>query len=196
MYFGCAPLISGPGCEVLVALDRHGHQRVEWLNTGTVTGAQLRVLFSDALEPNATLLCDSGRFGPFGQLRFTAEGRVRCLIRVPAAAGGALEPYHNRNARGWLARYRRWVVRFHGIATKYVPNYLAWRTKLDRIESGPWLEAMMPYLMGPTSPTIPDDTGGRAAGGGSLSPGQTPPATLPVPVPLPILRPDPRGQPG
>ena len=29
-------------------------------------------------------------------------------------------------------RLKTWMVRFHGVATKYLPNYLGWRQCLER----------------------------------------------------------------
>ena len=165
MYYDWLPWFALPGCKVIVARDRHGAQRVEFVDTGTLTGAQLRALFDDVLAEDALLLCPTGRFGPFGHLRPTRSGGMRRLVRVSATSGLGLERFHNRNARTWLARFGSWLVRFHGVATRYVPNYLAWRTKLDLIESGPWLDALLPYVGGPTSPTLPDDTRGMGDGG-------------------------------
>ena len=28
-------------------------------------------------------------------------------------------------------RFRQWLARFHGVASRYLPNYLGWRWALD-----------------------------------------------------------------
>lgn len=164
MYYGWLPIYPRPGCGIIVARDRHGRQREEWINTRTLTGAQLRALFDEGLSEDSTILCNSGRFGPFGQLRFTRDGGERRLIRVSGAAGWRLERFHNLNARAWLGSFGHWIRRFHGIATKYVPNYLAWRKKLDLIGDALWLDALWAYVAGVPLPTVHANRGGRESG--------------------------------
>lgn len=35
--------------------------------------------------------------------------------------------YHIQNVNSYISRLKRWMVRFHGVGTAYLPNYLAWR---------------------------------------------------------------------
>ncbi len=40
--------------------------------------------------------------------------------------------WHVQNVNAYHQRLKGWMARFHGVATKYLPNYLAWRQLLDR----------------------------------------------------------------
>jgi len=163
--------IASRSCVVVVARDRSGGHRAEPLPGGGFTGWQVRAVFDELLAPGSTLLCNIGRYGPYRWLTHTPTGDNRCLIHVGNASGAGLEPYHNRNARRWVGRLNQWLVRFRGVASHYIPSYLAWRRMLDLVESGPWLAALLPCLERPSSPTLPGNSGG---GRGDMTPANPP----------------------
>ena len=144
MYYGRVPVLARPGCVVVVAMDRQGGHIAERLDTRRLTGAQLQTLFDDVVAADATVLCNSGRYGPHGWLQRTSSGASRPLIRVPRFGGYDRNPYHNRNAHAWLRRFSDWLGRFRGVATRYLPSYLEWRRVLDLAEAGPWLVRLIP----------------------------------------------------
>ncbi|MFC5510521.1 IS1595 family transposase, partial [Massilia jejuensis] len=38
---------------------------------------------------------------------------------------------HVQNVNAYHRRFRQWLARFHGVASRYLPNYLGWRWALD-----------------------------------------------------------------
>ena len=40
--------------------------------------------------------------------------------------------FHIQNVNDYHSRLKGWMGRFHGVATKYLPNYLGWRRCLER----------------------------------------------------------------
>jgi len=56
--------------------------------------------------------------------------RLRAGVRVRGTV-------HVQNANGCHRRFREWLARFHGVASRCLPNYLGWRWALDdrRVES-------------------------------------------------------------
>jgi hypothetical protein len=40
-------------------------------------------------------------------------------------------PYHLQNMNGYHSRFKRWLLRFRGVASRYLTNYLGWRHSLD-----------------------------------------------------------------
>jgi len=38
---------------------------------------------------------------------------------------------HVQNVNGYHRRFRQWLARFNGVASRYLPNYLGWRWALD-----------------------------------------------------------------
>ena len=40
--------------------------------------------------------------------------------------------FHIQNVNAYDSRLKRWMMRFHGVETIYLPNYLGWRRCLER----------------------------------------------------------------
>jgi hypothetical protein len=38
---------------------------------------------------------------------------------------------HVQNVNATVSRLKKWLARFNGVASKYLPNYLAWRRRLE-----------------------------------------------------------------
>ena len=53
----------------------------------------------------------------------------RRLPRPARRRGGA---FHIQNVNAYHSRLKNWMARFHGVATKYLVNYLGWRRMLER----------------------------------------------------------------
>lgn len=47
-------------------------------------------------------------------------------LRVKEAA------FHIQNVNAYHSRLNNWMARFHGVATRNLPNYLGWRRMLER----------------------------------------------------------------
>ena len=61
---------------------------------------------------------------------------------LPARVDGQI---HVQNVNAYHSRFKQWLGRFHGVASKYLPNYLGWRWAIDgeRIRSSQgFLEAI------------------------------------------------------
>jgi hypothetical protein len=72
-----------------------------------------------------------GRFSPNNFHNFARElgiehqaVNLRAGIRVRGAV-------HVQNVNAYHSRLRGWLRAFHGVATRYLPNYLGWRWILD-----------------------------------------------------------------
>ena len=52
---------------------------------------------------------------------------------------------HINNVNGYHGRLKEWLRPFHGVATKYLGNYLAWRRTLEALgtnaEQRRWLQS-------------------------------------------------------
>jgi len=40
--------------------------------------------------------------------------------------------FHVQNVNAYHHRFKSWLDRFHGVATKYLPNYLGWCRVMDQ----------------------------------------------------------------
>lgn len=45
--------------------------------------------------------------------------------------------YHVQNVNAYDSRLKEWMRRFHGVATRHLPNYLGWRRLIERAHNAP-----------------------------------------------------------
>lgn len=111
---------------VLVVRDRSGQHadfHLKQLNAAQV-GAALRPL----LDPDAVLCTDSAAiYHSFAKAEGITHHRVN--LRQKRRVDGA---FHIQNVNAYHGRLKAWMTRFHGVATKYLANYLGWRRLLER----------------------------------------------------------------
>jgi hypothetical protein len=49
-------------------------------------------------------------------------------VRIRPGMQGAI---HVQNVNAYHSRFRAWLARFYGVASRYLPNYLGWHWALD-----------------------------------------------------------------
>ncbi len=59
-------------------------------------------------------------------------GIVHRSINLTAGVRVIAKVYHVQNVNAYDSRLKEWVRRFHGIATRYLANYLGWRRMIDQ----------------------------------------------------------------
>ncbi len=111
---------------VLVARDRSGATTDAVLPEDTALC--ITQALSSAMSPANLLVCDGGR-----PLRAFAR-RAKIPVRVVPAPGKPLPgapDIHINNVNAYHSRLKEWLRRFHGVATRNLPNYLGWRRALE-----------------------------------------------------------------
>jgi transposase-like protein len=119
--------LSAEQVPALIARDRAGHtvdavlpdlgaEAIAAVLSPVVAGDA--VLCSDGAKAYAAFAAQYGL--PHEPVNVTAGVRVR---------GGA---FHVQNVNAYHGRLKGWMVRFNGVATRYLPNYLGWRRTLER----------------------------------------------------------------
>ena len=114
---------------VLVARDRSGATIDAVLPEDTAVC--ITQALASAMSPANVLVCDGGL-----PLRAFAR-RAKIPVRVVPAPGKPLpgEPdIHINNVNAYHSRLKEWMRRFHGVATRNLPNYLGWRRALEAAE--------------------------------------------------------------
>ena len=120
----------GTGAEqvpVLVVRDRAGATADVQL---PVSNTQVVTACLSPLLPGDSILCSDGAT-VYRQAAHHLGIRHRPInlaqgIRVVAGV------YHIQNVNAYDSRLKSWMKRFHGVATKYLKNYLGWRRWLER----------------------------------------------------------------
>ena len=119
--------ISNEQVCILVARDRTGQTLDFVTGKGALTKAQLHACLPPVIDKDILLVTD----GHAAYRAFAHEAGVshqavnlRAGIRVRGAA-------HVQNVNAYHSRLRDWLRPFHGVATRYLSNYLGWRWILD-----------------------------------------------------------------
>ena len=120
-----------PATQV-VARDRHGATTdavLPKLSRAAVTAALGRVVTSDN-----QLCCDGGK----AIVGFARKAGIPCQI-LPSPGGPRPEApnLHINNVNGYHSRLKEWLRPFHGVATKYLDNYLGWRRTIEALGGDP-----------------------------------------------------------
>ena len=119
--------ISNEQVCILVARDRTG-QTVDFVTgVGQLTKAKLHACLPPVIDRDILLVSDGHPAYPvfareMGILH--AAVNLRAGIRVCGTV-------HVQNVNAYHSRLREWLRAFHGVATRYLPNYLGWRWILD-----------------------------------------------------------------
>ena len=116
---------------ILVARDRSGQTVDAVTGRGALTARQLEHHLLPKLDPQALLVSDANAaYRAFARKhRVTHQAvNLRAGQRVRASSAGAI---HVQNVNAYHQRFRQWLAPFHGVASRYLPNYLGWRRALD-----------------------------------------------------------------
>ncbi|MFC5512317.1 IS1595 family transposase [Massilia jejuensis] len=112
---------------ILVARDRAGQTVDAVTGRGAVTKEQLHRHLLPVLDPHVLLVTDGHRaYRSFAREAGISHQYVN--LRLGERVRGAV---HVQNVNAYQRRFRQWLARFHGVASRYLPNYLGWRWALD-----------------------------------------------------------------
>jgi len=115
---------------LLVARDRTGRTLDFHTGRGPVRLAQLAHCLSGLLARDALLISD----GAVVYRHFAAAAGLRhkyVNLRAGVRARGAI---HIQNVNGWHSRFKNWMIRFRGVASRYLAHYSGWQRLLDARE--------------------------------------------------------------
>ena len=115
---------------LLVARDRTGSTLDFHTGRGPVTTAQLHACLRSALAADVMLISDSAA----AYARFAADAYITheaVNVQAGRRARGAI---HIQNVNAWHSRFKSWLARFKGVASRYLVNYSGWLRLLDARE--------------------------------------------------------------
>jgi hypothetical protein len=126
----CNARRRGINCEhdcLLVARDRNGLTLDFHTGRGPVTAAKLRHCLQPVLPSDVLLVSDSaGAYASFASAAGITHEAID--VRAGVRARGAI---HVQNVNGWHSRFKSWLARFKGVASRYLAHYLGWQRLLD-----------------------------------------------------------------
>jgi transposase-like protein len=112
---------------LLVACDRSGQALDYHTGRGQMTAAQLHECLKPVLPADVLLISD----GAWSYRHFAAQaGITHEAVNVQAGerVRGAI---HIQNVNSWHSRFKTWLVRFRGVASRYLINYSGWQRVLS-----------------------------------------------------------------
>ncbi|MEX5744055.1 IS1595 family transposase, partial [Massilia sp. X63] len=116
---------------ILVARDRGGQTIDAVVGRGALTAAHLARHLLPRLDRQVLLVSDGhAAYRAFARQHGIAHQAVdlRAGVRVRRSAAGAI---HVQNVNAYHSRFRQWLSRFRGVASRYLSNYLGWHWALD-----------------------------------------------------------------
>lgn len=119
--------LSDEQIPVLIARDRSTITTDAILDKANTQA--VRTVLEPLVDPDAVLCTDGSAI-----YRSVAEQIHIAHIPVNLSAGIRVvdHAFHIQNVNAYDSRLKTWMIRFHGVATKYLPNYLGWRRCLER----------------------------------------------------------------
>jgi len=130
--------LSGEQIPVIVARDRQG------ATTDAVLAKLNRVSIAAALSgvvtPANDFCCDGGT----AIVAFARRAGIAAhVLPMPGKPNPQAPDFHLNNVNAYHSRLKEWLRRFHGVATKNLPNYLGWRRTLEALGANASSDAMI-----------------------------------------------------
>lgn len=113
---------------VLVVRDRHGETAsciLQGTSTQQIEPALIPLLNKDVI------LCTDG-LPTYKQITRQANIAHR-PVNIAAGQRVIDNIYHVQNVNAYDSRLKQWMKKFHGVATRYLGNYLGWHRMIDRL---------------------------------------------------------------
>ena len=111
---------------ILIVRDRHGETTdaiLVDLSAETIGSHLLPVVAKDAV-----LVTDGNR----AYESFAAAADIVQIALVASRGERTVGCYHIQNVNAYQSRFKGWMARFKGVASKYLPSYLGWRRMIER----------------------------------------------------------------
>lgn len=112
---------------LLIARDRSGQTLDFHTGRGPVTAAQLAACLMPVLPAGVQLISD----GAAAYRRFASQCKVQHAWVNVRSGEYARGDIHIQNVNAWHARFKSWLIRFRGVASRYLIHYSGWQRVLD-----------------------------------------------------------------
>jgi transposase-like protein len=121
--------ISAEQIPVIVARDRQGATTdavLPRLNRASIAAA-----LDGVVTPANEFCCDGGA----AIVAFASKAGIPThILPRPGKPNPQAPDFHINNINAYHGRLKEWLRRFHGVATKNLPNYLGWRRTLEALQ--------------------------------------------------------------
>ena len=129
--------ISSEQVCVVVVRDRNGTTLGRTARLGRLNSRALNSVLDGRLADEGVTFCTDGGTAFVTSCRKSAIWHKKVNLSAGRRVVDGI--YHIQNVNAIQSRYRTWATRFHGVSSKYLNNYWAWFTFIDRTNA---LDAM------------------------------------------------------
>ncbi|AMQ07046.1 IS1595 family transposase [Sporosarcina psychrophila] len=121
--------ISNLKIAVVVAQDRNGSVVARIAGRGRPKAEEIDTVIGEYIHPSALLCTDTAtNYKMFAKIKGLKHETVNERQKQQRVKKGI---YHIQHVNNFHNRLKSWMVRFQGVATKYLDNYLYWFRWLD-----------------------------------------------------------------
>jgi len=115
---------------VLTARDRGTHTFEAILESTSIVGISEQL--AGKIEKDSVLCTD----GYKSYIQFAKDnGLVHKRLNLSAGIRVIDKAFHIQNVNAYHSRLKQWIMKFHGVATKYLEHYLGWFRLMDTSEN-------------------------------------------------------------
>jgi len=120
--------VSNEHVPVIFACDRNGEMIIGVAGRGRISVKDIEGVLGGRFGSKVTFCTDSHQ----SFKAFAKAYRLRYLpINISKGQRVVKKVYHVQNVNGAHMRVKKWMVRFNGVATKYLDNYMKWFSLLE-----------------------------------------------------------------
>jgi transposase-like protein len=120
--------ISNEQIPVIVGCDRNGNVIIGVAGAGRISLADIELTLNEFMAGNSTLCTD-------GHASFKAYAKAYQLnyigLNISKGRRVVEDIYHIQNVNNFHSRLKQWMMRFNGVSTKYLQNYMNWFALLE-----------------------------------------------------------------
>ena len=122
------PGISNNQIPVIVGTDRDGNMIAGVAGKGRISAKDIKQVFENHIDSKSTLCTDShSSFKAFAK-----ESHIEYIpLNISKGKRVVKKIYHIQNVNNSHAKIKKWMIRFNGVSSKYLQNYMKWFCLLD-----------------------------------------------------------------
>lgn len=131
--------LSAEQIAVVVARDRNGHTCDAVLRERSAK--QVGLSIGAYIDTNSLLCIEKSKI----LMKFAKDAGLAFELIGTKQRKGREKVFHVQTVNAYHSRLKNWMVRFNGVATARLPNYLAWRRLQEAALASPqkWLQAIL-----------------------------------------------------
>ena len=108
--------------------DREGNLIVGVAGRGRVSARDIEKVLNEHIDPNA-ILCT---YAHPSFKAFAKASKIKCIqLNISKGKRVIRKKYHIQNVNSAHSNIKKWMVKFNGVSSKYLQNYMNWFCLLE-----------------------------------------------------------------